>query len=240
MTKQSSNQLIIKDNALIILDKEDINIDYQIEQGDVNVVIINDNDHKITINDSGYVKNGATLNVAYIDLASGATFQNSKIVAYGNSTVNITGKYLSTDQKVVRMELICRERNACTNVDNSCVCLADATIDLVCEGIIEKGAKTTKSHQQSRCLTIGNPKNTRIEPVLYIDENDVEASHSLSSGTIDEEILFYMNSRGLSYNDALRLFTHSYLMPDEKMLEMFDNKDEVLAKLEKKVIEQYV
>lgn len=240
MTEDRKQTLTICQDALIFVDQERIDIDYRIDSGTVNVVIINDHDGDVVISDSGYVKNGAFLQVAYIDLAAGTTWQTSEISAYDGAQINLIGKYLSADKKVIRQKLICEERHAATKVDNSCVCLKGATIDLICEGTIKKGAKGTKSHQQSRCLTIGDPKNTRVEPVLYIDENDVEASHSLSCGTVDDEIMFYMNARGLSYNDALRLFTHSYLMPDEELLEMFDNKDEVLAKLEKKVIERYV
>ena len=72
-------------------------------------------------------------------------------------------------------------------------------------------------------------------PVLNIDECDVEASHSLSSGTIDEEVLFYMNSRGLSQTNALSLLLHSYLMPDDEFYKIFENGEMIKEKAASKV-----
>ena len=97
--------------------------------------------------------------------------------------------------------------------------------------------KRSKCHQKSHCLTIDNPKKARVLPVLNIDEDDVEASHSLSSGTIDEEILFYMNSRGLDKKNALNLILKSYLMPNDNYYDAFDSGKLIQEKAIQKVDE---
>ena len=65
----------------------------------------------------------------------------------------------------------------------------------------------------------------RMQEELLIDENDVQASHAMSMGRVDEEQLYYMMSRGLSSAQCTALIASGYLLPictlveDEKMRE---------------------
>ena len=40
---------------------------------------------------------------------------------------------------------------------------------------------------------------------MFISEEDVTAIHSSTIGSINEEDLFYLMSRGISYNDSVKL-----------------------------------
>ena len=59
-----------------------------------------------------------------------------------------------------------------------------------------------------------NVNNARILPTLFIDENDVEAGHALTFGTVEEDTMYYLNSRGLTAEESIRLIINSYLKPD--------------------------
>ena len=48
-------------------------------------------------------------------------------------------------------------------------------------------------------------------PLILCAEEDVEGNHGASIGQLDEDILFYMNSRGLSRAEAELLITRSKL-----------------------------
>jgi Fe-S cluster assembly protein SufD len=50
-------------------------------------------------------------------------------------------------------------------------------------------------------------------PSLLINDNDVYAAHSASTGPIDPLALFYLMARGLSEEDATRLYVHGFLAP---------------------------
>lgn len=69
-------------------------------------------------------------------------------------------------------------------------------------------------HHPARCLTIGEINQANAQPLLVIDENDVTASHATSLGTIDPEQLFYLQTRGLSFEDSIKLLFESYLIKD--------------------------
>ena len=50
-----------------------------------------------------------------------------------------------------------------------------------------------------------------INPNLYIDEYDVTASHSAWIGTFKSDELFYLMSRGINKNDAIKLLIKGFL-----------------------------
>ena len=72
-------------------------------------------------------------------------------------------------------------------------------------------------------------------PVLLCGEEDVEGSHGVSSGKVDESKLFYLMSRGFSEKQAKRLIISANLtkiinnIPDELI------KEEVNEYLDKKI-----
>ncbi len=80
-------------------------------------------------------------------------------------------------------------------------------------GRIDKGAKHSVSHQQTSVLTLSQNQTSEVLPILYIDENDVKASHATTLGQPDDLQLYYLCSRGLSRAQAIALLTHGYLMP---------------------------
>ena len=53
---------------------------------------------------------------------------------------------------------------------------------------------------------------SQINPNLYIENYDVEASHAAYIGEFKEEALFYMMSRGISMDDAKFLLLKAFLL----------------------------
>ncbi len=80
-------------------------------------------------------------------------------------------------------------------------------------GHIVQGAKNSKTHQEAKIMVFDPDCFGRADPILRIDENEVEASHAATVGKLNEEHLFYLTSRGLSQNEAKRLITLGYLKP---------------------------
>ena len=95
---------------------------------------------------------------------------------------------------------------------------------LVIDGIgrIKKGNCQSNSHKANKIIVFDKLCKAKANPYLYIDEYDVKASHGASVGKIDEEHLYYLQSRGLSKEDAMHLVTYGYFMP---VLEFIDNDE---------------
>ena len=226
----------INSSATIILRNNIINIKYDLSNDEYNILIFNDYDGDVTLNDSGVINN-SNVRINYLQLDKYNLIQKTNIDVNANSNLSISTTYLASNSKQIVFDLNNKEHDSNVDITNNIVCLNDSDFSLDCIGTIVKGAKRSKCHQKSHCLTIDNPKKARVLPVLNIDEDDVEASHSLSSGTIDEEILFYMNSRGLDKKNALNLILKSYLMPNDNYYDVFEEGKLIQEKAIKKVDE---
>ena len=233
---KDSNSVKISESCTIILSSKDINIEYDFNNGDYSVLIFNDFDGDVVLNDSGNIVN-SNVKINYLQLDKYNLKQNTSINVNSNSNLDVHSTYLATNTKEVVFDLYNKESDSNVDITNNIVCLDNSDFSLDCIGTIVNGAKRSKCHQHSHCLTIDNPKRSRVLPVLNIDENDVEASHSLSSGTIDEEILFYMNSRGLDKKHALNLILKSYLMPSDDYYDEFELGKQIQEKAINKVDE---
>ena len=72
---------------------------------------------------------------------------------------------------------------------------------------------------------------------LMIDENDVQASHAMSIGRVDEDQLYYMMSRGLSVQQCTSLISTGYLMPITKVIENEELRNMLAEEMERKIAE---
>lgn len=230
----NNNKYVVNESCTLIIKNGDVNLEYDLQNGDYNIMIFNDYNGDVVINDIGIIEN-SKVNINYLELNNSNISQLTNVKVNDNSELIINATYLGVSNKRVVFDLRNTKSDSTVEITNNVVCLDDASFSLECIGTIVKGAKRSKCHQKNHCLTMGNPRLAKVLPVLKIDENDVEASHSLSSGTIDEEVLFYMNSRGLDKKDALGLILRSYLMPNDNYYNGFIDGDYIKNLAESKV-----
>lgn len=111
------------------------------------------------------------------------------------------------------------------------------TSKLIFSGVshILNGATNAKTHQNAKIMVFDKLANAKANPILKIDENQVEASHAAAVGKVNDEHLFYLCSRGLTESQAKRVITLGYLNP---ILEYFTDetiKDLVAEAITKQV-----
>ncbi|HBQ94618.1 MAG TPA: Fe-S cluster assembly protein SufD [Sulfobacillus sp.] len=78
---------------------------------------------------------------------------------------------------------------------------------------IEHGAVRSDGRQKEQTLMLSDQSRADAVPSLLINDNDVYAAHSASAGPIDQLALFYLMARGLSEEEATRLYVHGFLAP---------------------------
>ncbi|VTU47195.1 Fe-S cluster assembly protein SufD [Latilactobacillus sakei] len=91
------------------------------------------------------------------------------------------------------------------------VILEDATLTFNGIGHIIKGAKGADAQQENRVLMLSRTARGNANPLLLIDENDVQAGHAASVGRVNEQQMYYLMSRGLSKEVAQRLVIRGFL-----------------------------
>lgn len=124
------------------------------------------------------------------------------------------------------------------NIVQNGVARDSAVLNFHAVGKTERGAYGANSQQQSRILTLSDECKGEADPVLLIEENDVNAGHAASIGKVDADDLYYLESRGLSERDAQALLTRGFLLP---VLNQFPEKklqEQLINELEQRLEEK--
>lgn len=77
--------------------------------------------------------------------------------------------------------------------------------------IINKGAENTDAYLRIDVLIIGTKASARAIPSLEITEESVKGGHGATVGNIDEEHLYYLQSRGLSASMAEKMLVEGFI-----------------------------
>lgn len=81
-------------------------------------------------------------------------------------------------------------------------------------GQIQSGARACKTFQRQQSLVLSEGARSDVIPSLLINEHDVEqAGHAATVGQVDREHLFYLMSRGIPRDQALRLIVDGFFQP---------------------------
>ncbi|HRT68037.1 MAG TPA: Fe-S cluster assembly protein SufD, partial [Bacteroidota bacterium] len=78
--------------------------------------------------------------------------------------------------------------------------------------LVHPHAQKTNAFQVNRNLLTSESAKVYTKPELEIYADDVKCSHGEATGVIDEEMLFYMQSRGISEENARRLLLEAFAM----------------------------
>jgi Fe-S cluster assembly protein SufD len=77
--------------------------------------------------------------------------------------------------------------------------------------VVRKEARGTDSRQSLRGLLAGAEAEIDVRPQLEIYTDDVKCSHGATAGKLDDDMLFYLLSRGLDRDTAQRLLKWAFL-----------------------------
>lgn len=100
---------------------------------------------------------------------------------------------------------------------------------------IRHGAKDSNSQQKENSLHLTPGVRSDAIPALYIDENQLQAGHAATTGKVDEEQLFYMESRGLPRAEAERLIVHGFFAPLVERIPLEQVREELAALVDRKL-----
>ncbi|HEY7633074.1 MAG TPA: SufD family Fe-S cluster assembly protein [Thermoleophilaceae bacterium] len=83
------------------------------------------------------------------------------------------------------------------------------------EGLIHivEGAQQTNTYLQTHSMLLSPKAKADSIPSLIVKTDDVSASHGGTVGEVDDEIVFYMMTRGISRQDAVRILVEGYFEP---------------------------
>jgi len=75
---------------------------------------------------------------------------------------------------------------------------------------VEKPAKWTKAHQNSKSILLHEDAYMAAKPQLEIYIDELEASHGATTGQLDPKQLFYLQSRGIDHTEARKMLVIAF------------------------------
>ncbi len=78
--------------------------------------------------------------------------------------------------------------------------------------LVNSKAQKTDGYQLSKAILLDETSEFNAKPELEIYADDVKCSHGSASGSLDENSIFYLMSRGLNYQQSKELLINGFLM----------------------------
>ncbi|MYH56672.1 MAG: SufD family Fe-S cluster assembly protein, partial [Boseongicola sp. SB0675_bin_26] len=97
--------------------------------------------------------------------------------------------------------------------------------------LVKEGAQKTDGYQISQSLLLDEDAQFLAKPELEIYADDVACSHGSTSGAIDEDALFYLQSRGIPRPDAQDLLVLAFLAEAIEEIESEDIAEDISGRL---------
>lgn len=99
----------------------------------------------------------------------------------------------------------------------------------------KKGSKGSIGNEEEYVTLLSENVHSVAVPLLLCNEEDVVGNHASSAGRIDNDILFYIMSRGIDKKEAEKMIIESNFMPIINLLPFEEIKDKVWEKIESKI-----
>ena len=75
---------------------------------------------------------------------------------------------------------------------------------------VNQVAQKTNAKQSSKALLLSDTAETNSMPALEIYADDVKCTHGSTTGPIDDDLVFYLRSRGIGFIEARHLLTYAF------------------------------
>ncbi len=236
--KLVSKKDIESDILVHLVGKGEANIEVILEQdAKLNLFYLNESDDASLI-ESYTLNKDSRLDLAYGDFNEGVCARTTDVylVETGASIYLKSASLVKTDRKLV-YRFNHQAQYTYGDMQNFVVTLEKGKLSLYAIGKIEKNASNSETHQTSRILNFNATERAAVFPQLFIDNNEVKASHAESSGQIDPDQLYYLQSRGLSPDESVSLIVKGYLSSIIENIKNDEIKDRLMESIERKVDE---
>ena len=138
---------------------------------------------------------------------------------------------VSSEHHIQNIDVLIVHKAPDTFGDMTNIGIANKHGKIILNGVekIEKGMKRANAFQTLKGIITSDTAVCEVNPILLIDEFDVQAGHGATIGKLEEDQLYYLQSRGLTKAEAEKLIVNGFLKPiideidDEPLRERFVN-----------------
>ena len=173
----------------------------------------------------GECDDNAQIEVTQIELGGSKVFAQVKNELKGyKSKFNSSTAYITKDNQVLDLNYVSNHTGAATETKMIVKGVVDGNSSKTYRGTIDfkNGCSGSKGNEMEESLVLSPKVVNKSLPNILCDEEDVEGEHGATIGRLTSDILFYMQSRGISEEEAEKLMSRAKiqaaadLIPDEK------------------------
>lgn len=99
----------------------------------------------------------------------------------------------------------------------------------------KRGSSKSKGSEEEYATLLDDSVRNIAVPILLCREDDVEGVHAASAGKIDEDLLFYIMSRGLSLSQAKKIIVEAKLTPTLDLISDETLKNQIWERIEQAI-----
>ena len=146
-----------------------------------------------------------------LDLNGNKRIYNVNSITDKKATSNLNNIYIGKDNDLIDMNYryVNNKEESNNNIevqgllkDNS-IKHFKGTIDFI------EGSKNSIGKENENCVLLSKTCRSKSLPMLLCHEENVEGAHSVSTGTLDKNKLFYLMSHGIDESEATKLIIKS-------------------------------
>lgn len=208
--------------SIMYIDCDNVNIEFEVsEDGYVDVMEYSENDD-INVKNYYTIQKNGTLVVRKF-YCNHSTDEIINIYLKGDkASVKYCFSSISNNKDNYTFNVYHLAKKTSSDLFNRTIARKDSENFFDINSFVDNGIKDCYLNQQTKIITLGD-SNNRINPNMFIGENSTEAFHSGVIGSISEDDLFYLMSRGIGHDDAVKLIIKGMLIsninPDTEIRE---------------------
>lgn len=211
-----------------------------LENSKIDVIVVNTM-NKNSNNFEAYeniIESNASVNYTIIDIGGKNSITNYYSNILGEKAKNdLKTIYLGAENNIKDLNYIAELRGKQSFIDIDVQGALSGNAKKNFKGTIDfkKGCKKAKGNENEFCMLLSEKARSIALPMLLCTESDVEGNHSTASGKVDNQELFYIMSRGLSYNEAVKLIVKARFNKILSRIEDEDLRNEIIEKIEEQL-----
>ena len=207
----NDNKINFLESGLYSIEYENIDkVNYCFNvSGNKEVVLLESSFSNDLVVDNKYIVDNSNLIInKFYD--NNSVSENIDIELYNNGKISYKFSNICKNTESYNININHNGIGTISNISNKSLAIDGGQLDFVINSIVGKEYKKSILNQNTRIVTIGDC-DCKISPNMFIDCDDIEARHGSVIGTFKDDMVFYLMSRGIGYNDAVKLLVKGYL-----------------------------
>ena len=229
LNNETTSYEVEKNEVLTVIDI----IDTDVESSFLRELIVNDNatlnyikigksDAKSSLKYTNTLGENATLNISFFDFKNSFNSVETKL-QNSDSSLNINGLIDLQNNAKVEYDIQTNHQNkSLSDIKFKNLLNDKSSAKLNLFSIVEETAAFSKAFQNSQTILLSDDSFIAVAPHLEILIDELEASHGATCGDLDEDSIYYLESRGIKEKDAKEILLNALR---NEVYENLENED---------------